>query len=864
VCCRVTANVQEEDTDYLASWLLQKATGCGFQTTLKPDRQVSLSDSSISSGASTLQHGQPAAKYLLETYEFEPMAEMVSKNASKIDFPSSVETVFDRVISGRREVNKKHAELPRQRRNLEKDNTHEYFISVIERSYEKLKPYVTLKGRQGKENPTAPGDRGPSNVAMENRFAGLNVHESPELAETKSTEATDDVDELPEVPPVQVGMEEAEIEDEFHFQILMLLDELHNILQIVVKLWGAYRDGKIDVVVPSLLTNIAIDMVRQAEADFDELVIRPKKYPASIYPVWTLPALAYHCQSEEFDKNPLEEMVKPDMVRHHGILERESIEGPPGTEEIFFHSVFCGIRFHLNLLLTSTPRSIHELSIAKIKAHHPSWPRNMFRTIELMRQYQAALTTWEGLSVCRHDEISLGVKHMIDNPHEIPFWATFGIQLLLEIRTILGPKQSQPFEDVQKEVRIWKERFDGSKGEDGRYVADTKQRHEIVTLIHEHLASAVEYSNSDTTTAGSLAPLKQEELYFLRRHPVRCGLMKHNLYSRVLELRFQGSQDQIKQMTWLAHLYIAGRLIQPDLPRWPDMEFAIHRQGVAYLFDAQGLPTTLTQCKSKLKKANGCVSINTTKERYRPGRARFFKNPRLLSDVRVSQTENDNLESIYHVLRRFVCDSVNQAKLYDQYNTSPEIAQTSPPFQLQNEPRFSALLRDLGNYWLRGDLIDLYFDWPRFTRTCCEELIPSIRCLLINNEISCPFNNPDTDFYELALWIIDQAVVSETHERGTFKSREWPEVSKPQTSSRTRHLRNVNALIEKCACKSVLVKSGEFNTWQGEGGLVKLLGKIGPMKMVFDYDGQWNANRLYEGWSEEQKAKSNFWRAMNR
>ena len=46
--------------------------------------------------------------------------------------------------------------------------------------------------------------------------------------------------------------------------------------------------------------------------------------------------------------------------------------------------------------------------------------------------------------------------------------------------------------------------------------------------------------------------------------------------------------------------------------------------------------------------------------------------------------------------------------------------------------------------------------------------------------------------------------------------------------------------------------------------MVKLLGKIGPMKMVFDYDGQWNANRLYEGWSEEQKAKSNFWRAMNR
>ncbi|RMZ68978.1 Ank-repeat mbp1 [Pyrenophora seminiperda CCB06] len=838
-----------------------------------------MSESRISSSTSTVQDGQQAAKYLPKTCEFEVMADIISKNVTKILFPASVDAIFDRVISSRREVHKKHTELPKQKRDLKKDRTHEYFTSIIERAYTKLKPYVTEKSRRGNGKPVAPGDGGPSNAAMENSFAGLKVDDSPDLAEMVTFGATEDAtDDLPDMPPAQVDMEEEEIENEFHFQILMLLNELHNILQIVVKLWGAYRDGNIDVVVPSLTTNIAIDMVRQAEADFDELVIRPKKYPVATYPAWTIPAVAYHCQLAEFDKNPLEELVKPDMFHHHGILQRKSTEGPAGTEDIFFQSVFCGIKFHLQRLIAA-PESIQEPNIAAMKAHHPWWPKLMFRTIGLMHQYQVALTTWKDFTVCRHDEISLGVQYMVETPSKIPLWATFGIQLFLDIQTTLGLKQSQPFEEICKEVKIWKTRFDGGKDADGQYLADGKQREEFIKLIHENLGLAVECdrfeiynlhdssgvkSTSDTTTAGFGTPCKREGSYFLKRHPIRCGLMKHHLYSRVLELRFHGSQAQIKEMTWLAHLYIAGRLIEPDLPRWPDMEFAIHRQGLVHLFDEQGLPTTLTQCESKLKKANSFVSSNTPRERWRPDHARLFKNPRLLGDILADQLEDNTSEGIYRALRRFVCDPTNQARLYGQYNTSPETAQTSPPFQLQNEPCFSALLRDFGNYWLRGDVIDLFFDWTRFTRTSCEELIPSIRYLLSNDEKNCPINDFDTDFYEFALWIIDQAVQSEKPEFGTLRSGEWLEVSKVRSSNRRRHLRNVNMFIEKYAYEGVLMKYGDFNTWKGEGGLVKLLGKVGPMKTVFDYDGQWNANRLYEGWGEEQKAKSNFWRALNR
>jgi hypothetical protein len=90
---------------------------------------------------------------------------------------------------------------------------------------------------------------------------------------------------LLDVLPVKVEKSQEEPEDDFHFQICMLLNELHKIEAVALDLWGIYRVGKTDLIVASLATNIAIDFVRQAEAEFEDTVVRPKKYPASKFPV---------------------------------------------------------------------------------------------------------------------------------------------------------------------------------------------------------------------------------------------------------------------------------------------------------------------------------------------------------------------------------------------------------------------------------------------------------------------------------------------------------------------------------------------------------------------------------------------------
>jgi hypothetical protein len=205
--------------------------------------------------------------------EFGPMAKTISEHASKIPFPASVGAIFDRVVSERKIDNQKYTSLSKDMRNLKSDKSHGYFISVVETAYEKLKPYVTANLRRVKRKATTPKAPQPGNVAIEKRFSlfsRLTVDNTPESSETAASNADEETeDELPEMPPVQVERSEDELEDEFHLQIHMLIREMHKILQVVLRLWADYRDGLVDVMVPSLATNIAVVLVRQAGTDFE-------------------------------------------------------------------------------------------------------------------------------------------------------------------------------------------------------------------------------------------------------------------------------------------------------------------------------------------------------------------------------------------------------------------------------------------------------------------------------------------------------------------------------------------------------------------------------------------------------------------
>jgi hypothetical protein len=68
---------------------------------------------------------------------------------------------------------------------------------------------------------------------------------------------------------------------------------------------------------------------------------------------------------------------------------------------------------------------------------------------------------------------------------------TFGVHLFLEMQDTLDEKPSKPFEEVQKEVRVWKKRTAYSESSDGDYMADYQPLKGGVDLVNLDLELAV-------------------------------------------------------------------------------------------------------------------------------------------------------------------------------------------------------------------------------------------------------------------------------------------------------------------------------------------------------------------------------------
>lgn len=72
--------------------------------------------------------------------------------------------------------------------------------------------------------------------------------------------------------------------------------------EVVRDNWQKCKSGKVDLIVAAMTTDTAIKLAQNTEAKFDLLVTRPKKYPVTEYPVWTLPAIFFYKTHEDMHK----------------------------------------------------------------------------------------------------------------------------------------------------------------------------------------------------------------------------------------------------------------------------------------------------------------------------------------------------------------------------------------------------------------------------------------------------------------------------------------------------------------------------------------------------------------------------------
>ncbi|KAF1968052.1 hypothetical protein BU23DRAFT_602500 [Bimuria novae-zelandiae CBS 107.79] len=233
------------------------------------------------------------------------MATHIAKSATAF-VPPGLESLFKRLLKLHRQANQFHESRNTEERDLASDASHRYFNGVLQETVDILRPLLSGSPKTSKF-PRATASVEAINLVEDaiHKFSSLNIAGSsrdyvppidtrvpPEDSQSDAT-IEQEIKRLPEVKTVVVEMNEDQQEDEFFVLIEMFIGEIHEIREPLIKWWTAYKAGTMELSIVAVLTNVAIDLVRQAELEFEQFLVRPKKFPAALFPVSTLPILLY-------------------------------------------------------------------------------------------------------------------------------------------------------------------------------------------------------------------------------------------------------------------------------------------------------------------------------------------------------------------------------------------------------------------------------------------------------------------------------------------------------------------------------------------------------------------------------------------
>jgi hypothetical protein len=270
------------------------------------------------------------------------MAQSIASFEPKIEVPPALQGVFDRVILARTKVAKWFDEG--QSSDPESNKRHSYFIGILDQASKLLQPLISRLETVSED------------IKVHNRFASLTVEE---------TDTLDDLiievkeNQLPKVDPIPIKQDDEELEKEFFFAIASFVEDIYGVRAYIVREWNGYKQTGEGLTRTAILANTTVDLVRSAEHQFEQMLVRPKRFPASDYPVWTLPALLlYRCHHHgfgQFDKNDIDLTIKPSL---------RTTTNDPEQEAYTMWNVYAGLKMYLHGVTTTFHDSLTPITRA--------------------------------------------------------------------------------------------------------------------------------------------------------------------------------------------------------------------------------------------------------------------------------------------------------------------------------------------------------------------------------------------------------------------------------------------------------------------------------------------------------------------
>lgn len=283
----------KQDTDTVATWLAVKARQHGY-----PVDQLSGTDSTKPSATSKRLKGKarkqakeapsqperaPAAggfsaksRYTIKIKDFVALAEFIAGYTNPIvQVPVELVKALNRAINLRAQHNdwsrQTKAEEDQEAR-VAADATHSYFLGVLDRVREVLKPRMPAETGNESLPQSVEGTRVPASLEAEDLEDFTNLFDMLDLEEP--SQAFLDAPGVPHKPKAEKpaeGLYEAETDqsrEEKYLASHCLFQDVRNIRSFIRQLWTNYKEHQLSLVSVSVATNTAICLVRDMEEEF--------------------------------------------------------------------------------------------------------------------------------------------------------------------------------------------------------------------------------------------------------------------------------------------------------------------------------------------------------------------------------------------------------------------------------------------------------------------------------------------------------------------------------------------------------------------------------------------------------------------
>lgn len=264
-----TYSQYKQDTNSVATWLASTAKANGYSHDLLSNGTTTGGNGNKAGGGGGRLKGKARAQgkkgkapppkktnskggpnYIIKIADFIALAEFVAGKSPEV--PVSFRSTIDRVIAARSAFGSQLAQHG-QAVDKKQDETHQYFVGVLEKVRDILRPFVSARTEVD-----ASADE------ITNRFTGLAVYEpSEEFLNAPDVER-------PAKAKEDNATYEAETDSSFEeaiFALTALINDMNRVRAHVRWIWSNFKSGLFDLAAAAITTNTAIDLVRNMVAD---------------------------------------------------------------------------------------------------------------------------------------------------------------------------------------------------------------------------------------------------------------------------------------------------------------------------------------------------------------------------------------------------------------------------------------------------------------------------------------------------------------------------------------------------------------------------------------------------------------------